>query len=295
MGHSSIPVDLLNPGQVFACMGFLEAAETLYGPAEGGFRWEAAHDTAVRFELTAEGGDVPVAGILEFVANAEVFAVAPSGWSPEKGPINHQVIIENGNCFPAQRPQATSLPIALKGDSGIEVHLGHWIDNSSRDAFKLYAGNDYRSAWNIACTQIQGRLGRKHKVEIPGVAHLWEQAKHELIADPLNVTVPMGGTFNLDARCAWDSIDTGYSPNTHKQKVTGSPIVELMGAWGLENTRPYRRDVRYYRYAVWATSLPPVLARPAFANAIDTFEHRIFSFMLGESGENKIVQYAEEE
>lgn len=36
MGKATIPVDLLNPGQVFACLGFLEAAETLCGPAKGG-------------------------------------------------------------------------------------------------------------------------------------------------------------------------------------------------------------------------------------------------------------------
>jgi hypothetical protein len=27
MAEASIPVDLLNPGQVFACLGFMEAAE----------------------------------------------------------------------------------------------------------------------------------------------------------------------------------------------------------------------------------------------------------------------------
>ena len=39
MAQSSIPVDLFNPGQVFACMGFLEAAELLVGNAVGSFEW----------------------------------------------------------------------------------------------------------------------------------------------------------------------------------------------------------------------------------------------------------------
>ena len=38
MAESSIPVDLFNPGQVFACLGFLEAADVLCGHAEGRFR-----------------------------------------------------------------------------------------------------------------------------------------------------------------------------------------------------------------------------------------------------------------
>lgn len=33
MGQAIIPVDLRNPGQVFACLGFLEAADVLCGPA----------------------------------------------------------------------------------------------------------------------------------------------------------------------------------------------------------------------------------------------------------------------
>ena len=39
MAEADIPVDLLNPGQVFACLGFVEAAEVLLGDATGGFDW----------------------------------------------------------------------------------------------------------------------------------------------------------------------------------------------------------------------------------------------------------------
>ena len=36
VAEAEIPVDLFNPGQVFACLGFLEAADILVGDAEGG-------------------------------------------------------------------------------------------------------------------------------------------------------------------------------------------------------------------------------------------------------------------
>ena len=55
MGAASIPVDLFNPGQVFACLGFLEAADILLGDAEGGFDWLDAGNAT--FVLRA-GGDV---------------------------------------------------------------------------------------------------------------------------------------------------------------------------------------------------------------------------------------------
>ncbi|RMF69984.1 MAG: type I-U CRISPR-associated protein Cas8c, partial [Alphaproteobacteria bacterium] len=53
MAEAAIPVDLFNPGQVFACLGFLEAAEILLGEAEGGFDW--SNEADVRFILRAAG------------------------------------------------------------------------------------------------------------------------------------------------------------------------------------------------------------------------------------------------
>lgn len=57
MAEHTIPVDLLNPGQVFACLGFLEAADALLGNAEGGFDWRDEGD--VRFALSADGKGNP--------------------------------------------------------------------------------------------------------------------------------------------------------------------------------------------------------------------------------------------
>ena len=75
MGTHEIPVDLYNPGQVLACLGFLEAADVLCGPAEGGFDW--AHG-APKFKLRASGADNPMAEVLEFLADSEVIALVVS-------------------------------------------------------------------------------------------------------------------------------------------------------------------------------------------------------------------------
>jgi CRISPR-associated protein Csx14 len=75
MACAEIPVDLFNPGQVFACLGFLEAADVMIGDAEGGFDWLTKRD--VMFTLTATGGRNPVEMVLEFLAEAE-----PKRWGP---------------------------------------------------------------------------------------------------------------------------------------------------------------------------------------------------------------------
>ena len=42
MPESRIPVDLFNPGQVFACLGLVEVADLLLGGAAGIFDWEGS-------------------------------------------------------------------------------------------------------------------------------------------------------------------------------------------------------------------------------------------------------------
>jgi CRISPR-associated protein Csb3 len=77
MAESSIPVDLFNPGQVFACLGFVEAAEVLCGDADGVFDWSDSSN--VRFLLRADGTESPVKRVLQFLSEAEVVAECPFG------------------------------------------------------------------------------------------------------------------------------------------------------------------------------------------------------------------------
>ena len=88
MTAASIPVDLANPGQVFACLGFVEAADVLLGNAEGGFDWDAG---GARFLFAADGEEDPAVRVLRFLEEATVTALAPpdstcrmqAGWKIE--------------------------------------------------------------------------------------------------------------------------------------------------------------------------------------------------------------------
>ena len=305
MGTSSIPVDLLNPGQVFACMGFLEAAEHLCGDARGGFQWNNEHDSTVCFILEANC-DNPVAQILEFLANAMISEMAPDRWitkTNDSSADNKKVrsledVIGTGNLSYSKTPEDKSLSICLAGGDG-NVVLTHWSDGARKDKFKLYGGN--RSAFVIARNQLKGKTTPNGKiVKVNGVCHLLENHEVSIKKDPFgisnpNLLIPMEGKFNMDARCAWEGIHVGYSPKDQKQKVKGSPIVEIMAAWGLEHARPRKLGMRDYQYMVWLEGLPPVLARPMLSNGIGEFDCRLFSFRLGGRDDNKIIQYAEEE
>lgn len=230
MAQASIPVDLFNPGQVFACLGFLEAADVLQGDAEGGFNW--ANKADVRFHLRAAGEENPFAAVLEFLARAEPKRLAPIGYAdqpnkkgdggddddpPEddesqdessaegKGPI-----LDLAPAFPAKEGDRMALPIRIGGGNMPVIELGHWADGSSRNNFKLYAGN--RSADKIACAMLKGvrkKATGKQKanrqpgdLKTKGVRQLWEEDRAALTAAPFAILTPMGGSFNFDPRGA---------------------------------------------------------------------------------------------
>ncbi len=306
MAESSIPVDLFNPGQVFACLGFLEAADVLCGDAEGGFDW--SDEAEVRFCLRAGGDENPFEAVLEFLARAEVKAIAPQGWRPKKEPTDlkakeklEQELCrqEQSEVFPSFSPATSSaLPIRIASDNK-QVVLGHWADGSSRNEFKLYSGN--RSALDITTAMLSGTFDKPQKgqdtgyLKTKGIAQLWVERKAAFIERPFGITIPMGGSFNFDPRGAWTTIDAGYSPNEQKHQVAASPVVEILAAWGLENARPDEFETRKVRYAAWGLALSPVLARVAFVGGVAVVPMKRFRFELDMSGKNKIITFAEQE
>jgi len=296
--EAKIPVDLFNPGQVFACLGFLETADVLLGNAEGGFDWSDKAD--VSFCLRAKGMENPFGVVLGFLAEAEVRRYAPYNYEgpppKKKKSVEGEATIPPGDppevseTFPGPKPDRMSLPIRLVvGSSELEraILVSHWADGSTRNSFKLYAGN--RSAASIANAMLQGS-GEKMAVQA-----LWQNSRTELENNPFEVVTSMGGSFNFDARGAWTSIDAGYSPNDQKDAISASPVVEILAAIGLEHARPDEFETRRVRYGVWGCLLSPVFARAALAAAPFAFPMRRFVFELDLSGKNKVVTFAQED
>lgn len=313
MIEASIPVDLFNPGQVFASLGFLEAAEALLGDAEGGFDW--TDDSYVRFRLSAAGKENPFVVVLKFLAEALVRRCAPIGYTdpPPKKKASatekegDETDDEEGSApedlrlselFPDRKGDRMALPIRLERDDRV-IELGHWADGSGRNDFKLYAGN--RSAYSIACAMLRGTREKPRKkqavgdTKTQGIDALWKTGSDDLTAGPFGVLTAMGGSFNFDPRGGWTALDAGYSPNQQKHGIAASPVVEILAAWGLENARPDEYETRQVRYGAWSGLMPPILARPLLAGANAAVPVRRFRFVLDLSGKNKVVTFAQEE
>lgn len=301
-------------------MGFIEAAEVLLGGVEAHFDWSAAHTT---FVFRADGDENPFEVVLEFLSKAKITELKPIGYveggaadgddngeedatasEPEGGdesgdddPGEAQRRVTTPS-FPSGEGGRNALPIQLV-DGTRRLTVSHWADGSSRDDFKLYSGN--RSANRIATQMLQGVHAKSKKsqpkgdLKNRGLRQLWQEQRDALLEAPFDVVTPMGGSFNFDPRGAWTAIDAGYSPNTQKDGIAASPVVEILAAIGLEHARLDQYETRKVRYAVWRHPLPPMLGRAALAGADLKLPTRRFVFELDLSGKNKVTTFAQEE
>ncbi|MCB9947930.1 MAG: type I-U CRISPR-associated protein Cas8c [Rhodospirillaceae bacterium] len=289
MAQADIPVDLFNPGQVFACLGFLEAAEVLLGDAEGGFDWRDG--AATRFTLRAAGDADPVAAVLAFLADAEIRAVAPAGSRQTTENSKVQIVaLDDGAPFPfPDPPSPATLPAVLTVEGRSAIVIDHWGDATQRDTVKFWGGSSGYSGAARArdCLDL---------VKVRAVA-----ANHA----PFALSAPQTSSFRFDWRRDYIPLEVGFSPNKHGKRVTmvGFPLVEILAAIGLSNARPDRIDKLQYRYGVVQSAdagglLPPMLLRAALGGAKLPFPHRIFWMQLGwpaqENQERCIVNVVEE-
>jgi len=289
MAEASIPVDLLNPGQVFACLGFMEAAEILCGRSAGRFEYQG-RDVAARFVISADGPQYPVSEVLHFLARAEVKSVAPlgSGLSTEKAKI--ETVQSEGSIFPSAVPESSAtLPIMLTDKEHL-IPIDHWADGSDRDNVKFWAG----------MAGYPGAALARDALSL--VRDLGDNALAAAVADPFDVMAPQSSTFRFDWRHDYIPLDTGFSLNAHSGMTSvGYPFVELLAAIGMQNARPARvnpRDKLAYRYGVSSAMLPTVFARAVLGGESLGFPIRLFRMRLGwpgQEGQARCIVDAQEE
>jgi CRISPR-associated protein Csx14 len=281
MAETSIPVDLTNPGQVFACLGFVEAADQLLGSAEGAFDWSAP---ATCFHIRASGEENPISTVLEFLEHAEAVPEAVEGspniaaWKPVWGPVPRALPRDEGYPFPDPASPATLVCALIAGPH--RVPLTHWGEDrriTGRDNMKLWAGaSGYPGA----------ALARDALALIRGKAR-------DAASEPFALALPQSSSFRLDWRRDYVPIEAGFSLNNHGHiAALGYPFVELLGAVGLSHARPLREEKLVYRYGVVgrdhttdALWLSPSLLRAALGGSPLPFPMRHFRLFMSWPGQ----------
>lgn len=292
MAESTIPVDLRNPGQVFACLGLLEAADVLLGNAAGVFAWGGEEET---FRMAAHGEEQPVARVLRFLGDATVVARAPDGsmnfekWRLAWGDTE---VDRPDDPFPFPDPDSlATLPAVLRDGDGAEIVIDYWGDATRRDNVKFWAGSGgYPGAAILrdALELVRGRL-------------------REYESAPFTLSAAQSNSFRFDWRRDYVPIDAGFSLNNHKVGIPivalGFPLVEILAAIGMTHARPTRIDKLEYRYGVLGgdSMLEPLFLRAglgAEAPPVPALPFRRFLMRLawpGKAGQARCITSVKEE
>ena len=254
MAESTIPVDLRNPGQVFACLGLMEAAETLLGNAAGVFAWGDAEET---FRVAACGEEEPLARVLRFLEDATVIARAPDRsknfdkWLPAWGDKEFD---RPDAPFPFPDPDSlATLPAILRDSVGAEIMVDYWGDATRRDNVKFWAGSGGYPGAAILRDALELVRSRLREPE----------------STPFSLSAAQSNSFRFDWRRDYVPIDAGFSLNKHKSGIPivplGFPLVEILAAVGMTHARPARIDKLEYRYSVIGGDrlLDPMVLRAA--------------------------------
>ena len=291
MAAASIPVDLSNPGQVFACLGFLEAANVLLGDARGGFDWRNADDA--RFRLAANGDASPIGYVLRFLDEATVAAVAPARSTNTTSKWQIEIVTDGSGSFPFGDPPGPDvLPARLTDASGRSVTVDHWGDETyRRDRVKFWAGAGGYPGAALARDALDRIRGRA--------------ADHS--DAPFSLSAEQSSSFRFDWRRDYVPMDAGFSPNEHKSTMImqGYPVVELLAAIGLTNARPRRHDRLKYSYGVAgvvsADLYDPIFLRASLGSKQPPFPgmpFRLFTMQLdwpGQEGQARCITNVIEE
>lgn len=283
MAEATIPVELLNPGQVFACLGFLEAADILLGDARGGFDWSDAGD--VRFRLDAGSENNPVETVLSFLSEASVtsrsaatLGIDTTKWSIE----TTQYSADTPFPFPPPHSPAT-LTADLKSDTSRfadrNIEISHWGDSrvlSGRDNVKFWAGAGGYPGAALAHDSLA----------------LVADRMADANDDPFNLQAEQSSSFRLDWRRDYIPLDIGFSLNSHsgpRFRTVGYPLVEILAAIGLTHARPEFHTKLLYRYGVLGVGNDGDLFEPFYLRASLgapnlPFPQRTFRMNLGWPG-----------
>lgn len=276
MGEASIPADLVNPGQVFACLGFVEAADVLLGGARGGFDWRYGED--VRFRLESSGDENPVARVLRFLEEAEVVSLAPPNSDNSTKKWGIDTVSVQSHAFPFDDPQSSAtLPARLLDSAGKSIVIDYWGDKTQRDNVKFWAGSGGYPGVGLVRDALGLVRGRT--------------ADH--VDAPFSLAAEQSSSFRFDWRRDYVPIDSGFSLNPHPHMTTqGYPVVELMAAIGVTHARPLQRDKLNYGYGVAGASgtdlYDPIFLRAALGTRQPPFPgmpFRWFSMRLDWPGQ----------
>ena len=227
----TIPVDLTNPGQFFACCGLLELADRLWPGADGWF-------TDVTFSISSEGISCDLFSILKALAAATI------------EPVDHD-------------DNASAIRLGL---GEVSILLDWWRDEAAGgQRLKTWAGRQSGpQIFSLMTAKITEAAGAGSGNPLDFSAAVFEikdgKTKKKTISP-----------FYFDSRRASTSLDAGFSADEQQMSVREYPVVESLAMIGMQRFRPRADEAtspRSFLYTAWSDRLPAILAQGVVCDAV---------------------------
>ena len=219
MPNITIPVDLTNPGQFFACCGLLELADRLWPGAEAWFTPGAT------FSIVSEAVSCNLSAVLRALATATI------------EPLDRD---DNASAIRLDLGKASILLDWWRDEAAGGQRLKTWAGRQSGpQIFKLMAkkiadiaAEDAGTSFDFSATVFDIKDGKTKKKTI--------------------------SPFYFDSRRAGTALDVGFSADEQQMSVREYPVVEALAMVGLQRCRPRVEESATrptFAYTAWAEHL----------------------------------------
>lgn len=261
----TIPIDLTNPGQFFACCGLLEVASRLDNQTEGWFE-----DGQFRLRFNSSYGilidSLRQATVANTMSRAQLLRLQELSQMSKKDRKERQLEDEKKALDAMRREE----PIVF--ESAFKLHIDWFRDTyAGGSRFKTWAGQ--QSVLDIATAMHVGLMHVATDVE----STLWNSGRGGGL--PFN--------FDSDLGAQGSALDIGFSfdplaaSKVTRIEGTCKPALELFAFIGLQRFRP--REVagqNRFIYVAWPTPLPISVAGCVVSQALPIPRAPMYEFRL---------------
>lgn len=263
----TIPVDLTNPGQFFACCGLLELADRLWPGAEGWF----------------EGGAFNIRGTASLSLASLIKTIEKTTVTNTMSPTD-RARMETLSAMGRKQREAENLedemkaleslrrelPIILQSDVSFVID---WFCDEYAGGIRLKTWAGQQSVLDIS----QAMHGGLVALGIAGPEGLWRGLRG--IGLPFNFDSDLGSQGSaLDVGFSFDPL--AASESTHIQG-TSRPALELLCFIGLQRFRPLEiKGENRFVYSAWTIPAPASIASALANTSVRVGAPPIFEFAL---------------
>ncbi|MDZ4745314.1 MAG: type I-U CRISPR-associated protein Cas8c [bacterium] len=249
----TIPVDLTNPGQFFACCGLLELADRLWPGAVGSpsaFGWfEPKHFCILTADKTKT-----LAELLSAIAELKTWI---------NGEIDDPAQEDDEGDSEESEKEPPFQPFTMKWSDGRDAIFLNWWSETS---IKPWAGS---MKDRTILRAMLAAINTSSLSPFDDVKAVFDPMKTpKLTTDgkkPRKQKPKKREPFYFDPRRGNKShpLDSGFSPDVHKMQAQCCPALEALCFIGLQRARPASTGVaNQSRYTVWSRHIPANLIGP---------------------------------